>query len=284
MEKNIQNNNLKRNVSQVYLSLVPLWGTIVGFGIGDISYKIYLPIWIMNVCLMLTAAWFVSGHVFKSNNTTSKHFAFGAFLLIVPFIFISLLFFWGPPPDSPAGWVATATEQQARYIMVILAGLCIAFGFSILREKLKDTKGGFYSLLGYTAIIIAIPLFIINIIYWGAYLVELFKIVSISSSEKMPEWFLPTKKLFGLVSLVEVALTYLAIAAFAASMRVAGWLSKTACRIYIVISFLGFLIMALSFIKPLETVSFFASIPAIPFLMPYFMGINLLRRAGNKGD
>ena len=29
-----------------------------------------------------------------------------------------------------------------------------------------------------------------------------------------------------------------------------GWLSKTSCRIYIVISFLAVLIMALSFIKP----------------------------------
>ena len=284
MDKIIQTNNLKRNVSQVYLSLVPLLGIIFGFGVGYISYKIYLPIWIINVCLMVTAAWFLGGHVIKNNDAERKHFAAGAFFLIVPWIIISMFFGLGPPPDTHAGWVATATEQQARYLMLVIAGLFIAFGFSVLREKLKDTKGGFYSLLGYTAIMIAIPLFIINMIYWGTYLVELFKIVVASSSEKMPEWFLPTRKIFGLISLVEVALTYLAIAAFAASLRAAGWLSKTACRVYIGISFLGFLIMSLSFIKPLETVSNFASIPAIPFLMPYFMGINLLRRAGNKSD
>ncbi len=284
MDKSIQTNNLKRNVSQVYLSLVPFLLTIIGLGVGYISYKIYLPIWITNVCLMVTAAWFLGGHVIKNNDAERKHLAAGAFFLIVPFILISMFSGLGPPPDTPVGWVATATEQQARYLMLVIAGLFIAFGFSVLREQLKDTKGGFYSLLGYTAIMIAIPLFIINMIYWGTYLVELFKIVMASSSEKMPEWFLPTRKIFGLISLVEVALTYLAIAAFAASLRAVGWLSKTACRIYIVISFLGFLIMALSFIKPLETVSDIASIPAIPFIMPYFMGINLLRRAGNKSD
>ena len=284
MDKIIQTNNLKRNVSQVYLSLVPLLGIIFGFGVGYISYKIYLPIWIINVCLMVTAAWFLGGHVIKNNDAERKHFAAGAFSLIVPWIIISMFFGLGPPPATHAGWVETATEQQARYLMLVIAGLFIAFGFSVLREKLKDTKGGFYSLLGYTAIMIAIPLFIINMIYWGTYLVELFKIVVASGSEKMPEWFSPTNKIFGLISLVEVALTYLATAAFAASLRAAGWLSKTSCSIYVAISFLGFLIMALSFIKPLETVSNIASIPAIPFLMPYFMGINLLRRAGNKSD
>ena len=45
MDKIVQTNSLKRNVSQVYLSLVPLLGIIFGFGVGYISYKIYLPIW-----------------------------------------------------------------------------------------------------------------------------------------------------------------------------------------------------------------------------------------------
>ena len=205
MDKSNQTNNLKRNVSQVYLSLVPLLGIIVGFGVGYISYKIYLPIWIINVCLMVTAAWFLGGHVIKNHDTERKHLAAGAFFLIVPWIIISMFFGLGPPPDTHAGWVATATEQQVRYLMLVIAGLFIAFGFSVLREKLKDTKGGFYSLLGYTAVMIAIPLFIINMIYWGTYLVELFKIVVASGSEKMPEWFLPTRKIFGLISLVEVA-------------------------------------------------------------------------------
>lgn len=53
-------------------------------------------------------------------------------------------------------------------------------------------------------------------------------------------------------------------------------LMETACRIYLTISFLGFSIMLLSFVEPLATVSDIVSIPAIPFLMPYFMGINLL--------
>jgi hypothetical protein len=274
---------LKRNISQLYLTLVPVVTAITGFGVGHISYKIYLPVWIVNVCLMVTTSWILGLNVARKNDDERKQLALGSFFLIIPWMLISIFFGFGPPPENATEWVATATEQQVRYSILIFAGVFVAFGFATVREKLKNNGESFYSNLGFIAITIAIPLFILNMIFWGFFLTESFRILVASASEKMPEWFSPVRKLFGLLSIVEVALTYLAAAAFAASLKYIGWFSKTVSLIYIVLSFLAFSIIVLSAFcpEPFISAGYAVSIPAIPFIMPYFIGISLLKRAGN---
>ena len=274
--------NSKRRIAQIYLSLVPLWAFIFAMAVGYISYKIYLPVWIINMGIMVLAAWSLGLHVIRNHDTERKQLALGAFFLIAPYLLISMFFGLGPPPETAAGWVATATEQQIRYIMLIIAGLFILLGFAVLREKLRNTGEGFYSTIGLTALMVAIPLFVVNMIFWCAYLPELFKIVTASGLEKRPEWFRPIREEFNLLTNVEVAITYLAVAAFAASLRVVGWFSKTSSLTYLVISFAALFITVLPFSSQLLPVPFFiVTIPAIPFLMPYFMGITLLRRVGD---
>jgi hypothetical protein len=105
--------------------------------------------------------------VIRKEDSEKKDLALGSFSLIIPWILISIFFGFGPPPENAAAWVATATEQQVRYSILVIAGVFIAFGSVVLREKLKNSGESFYSGLGYTAITIAIPLFIINMIFWG---------------------------------------------------------------------------------------------------------------------
>ena len=161
--------------------------------------------------------------------------------------------------------------------------MVITFGFALLRENLKRPGEYFYSWLGLIAIMIAIPLFIVNMAFYNSFLLETFKIQMASASEKMPEWFSPIKNQMVIIMVVEVALTYLATAAFAASLKFAGWFKKTASHIYIIISLLCFLLIILSTFtpEPIATAFSVVCIPALPFIMPYFIGINLLRRAGN---
>ena len=130
---------------------------------------------------------------------------------------------------------------------------------------------------------IAIPLFIVNMAFYNSFILETFRIHVASASEKMPEWFAPIKSQMVVILVVEVALTYLATAFFAASLKSAGWFRKTASNIYIIISLLCFLLIILSTFspEPIATVGSVFGIPALPFIMPYFIGINLLRRASN---
>jgi hypothetical protein len=280
----MQANQLKRNASQIYLTLIPFLSLIIALAFGHSNYKIYLPIWIINACLMVIAAWILGAHVIKNRDAEKKQLIVIASFLIIPWILLSILFGLGPPPfNDLAKYAATATEQQVRYSFLLISGVLITFGFAVLRENLKKTGEDFYSWLGLIAIMIAIPLFIINMAFYNSFLPETFRIRVASASDKMPEWFPPIKNQMVIIMFVEVALTYLATAAFAASLKSAGWFRKTASRIYIIINLLCFLSIVLSTFTPelIATACTIVCIPALPFIMPYFIGINLLRRAGN---
>ena len=179
----------------------------------------------------------------------------------------------GPPPHTSAEWTATAKEQQVRYFMLVISGVFIAFGFVGLRDMLKRKGENFYSLLSLTAILIAIPLFIINMLYWGFYVTELFKTHTIVNRSDLPEWVLPTYQLFLLIA------TFLIVLA----MRKLNWLSKTSGFFYILFSLLAFvLIILVGFFQETFQVGGTVAIPAFPFVMPYLIGVNQLRQVGNK--
>ncbi len=270
---------LTRNLSQIYLTLVPFLTFGIAVLLGHTNYRTYLPIVSVHACLMLIAFWILVAHVFRNQDAQKKQLIIIASLLIIPWVLLSILSGIGPPPfDQPTEYVATATEQQARYCFLLIGGVLIAFGFAILRENLIKTGENFYSWLGLIAIMIATPVFILNMSFYNSFLLETFRIRVASASDKMPEWFSPMHNQFFLVMLVEVALTYLATAAFAASLKFAGWFKKTASNIYIIISLLCFLDAMLSYFIPAVGI---VAIPALPFIMPYFIGINLLKRAGN---
>jgi hypothetical protein len=186
----------------------------------------------------------------------------------------------GPPPATIAEWVATATEQETRYYILIGVGIMLTGGLALLREKLKEAGENFYSMLGFTAIMIKAPLFIINMAYWGSFLTASFKIFVAAPAEKRPDWYLIMKELFYSIGMVEVGLTYLATAAFAASLKKAGWFKSGICNAYIFLSFLGFLLNLLpSWLpQPWGTIGYVVAIPAFPLIMPYLMGINFLSK------
>jgi hypothetical protein len=274
---------ISRDAGYVYLLLVPVIAAGLGFGVGHVSYKIYLPIWLLNVALMTLTSWALGLRLVNRENDDAK-FAASAFFLIIPWILVSMFAGLGPPPENAAEWTATATEQQVRYFMLVISGVSVAFGFAGLREQLKAAGEKFMSTLSLTAILIAIPLFILNMLYWGFYLTELFRSQPTINAVQLPDWFSPVRQLFGLVSVVEVALTYFATFALALSLRKARWLSKRSSFFYMVFSVLAFLVVILSafFTETFYGPGFALSIPAFPFLMPYLMGVNLLRDLGRR--
>jgi len=229
------------------------------------------------------AAWLLGLHAIRNHDEEKKHIALGAFFLIVPVMLVSMFFGLGPPPETAAEWVSTATEQQIRFIMLIIAGMFFAIGFAVIREQLKNTAGSFYSIIGFTAMLVAIPLFIINMIFWSAYLPQLFQIMTASGLEKSPEWFHPVRDEFNLLTPVEVAIRYVSIAAFVVAIRNAGWFNKTSSLIYLAICAVAFIITVFPYNYKLLPIPFFVvTIPAAPFILAYFIGINLLRRADNE--
>lgn len=68
----MQGKNLKRNISLLYLILVPVLTVVFGLVVGYSSYKIYLPVWIINVFLMIIATWVIGGHVISTGDAEKK--------------------------------------------------------------------------------------------------------------------------------------------------------------------------------------------------------------------
>lgn len=278
----MQSRTAIRNGAQIYLWLVPLLTAALGFGVGHISYRLYVPIWLLNVCVMAAAAWLLGGHTMGRADGGVQHLAAAALLLLVPWVLFSIFFGMGPPPATAAAWAALVVEQQVRYALLIVGGVLATLGFGLLRECIKDAGEKIYSQLGFTAMLIAVPLFILNMVFWGSYLGEVSTVFAKLAPGQRPDWYLPVRAEFGLVSTVEVGLTYVATAAFATSLRAAGWISPTACRVYQGLSLLGLLLAALppGLPEPLATLGFLVCVPAIPFIMPYVIGVNLLQRVG----
>jgi len=283
----MQSKLFKRNLSQLYLTLVPVFTIILGLGIGYVSYKIYLPIWLINVVLMMIASWILGAHVIKTADQEKKHLAACGLFFIVPTMLSSMFAGLGAPPyESPKMWVASANEQLIRYYFLLAMGVLIAFGYALLKEKLKKTPGNFYALFGFIAIQIAIPVYLIDMSFWGFYLTKLYRVMVASLIEKAPEWILPLRNQFFYINMMVAALVYLATAAFAMALKKAGWFKPVACHIYILISLMFFLFDVLppTLPEPFATLNFVVSIPAVPFMLPYFIGINLLRKVGNSSS
>lgn len=281
---NVPSMQIKRNLSRVYLTLVPVLTVVLGLGIGYSSYRIYLPVWLMNVGLMVLATWNLGAPVFKTADRVKKYMLAGALFFIVPTMLSSLFAGLGAPPyESPKLWVASASEQLIRYYFLLAMGVSIAFGYALLRELLKKTPGNFYALLGFMAIQIAIPVYLIDMSFWGFYLTKLYRLLVASSLDKTPDWVIPLRSQFFYINMMVAALVYLATAGFAQALKKAGWFSAAACQIYIIISLLFFVLDVLppTLPEPFATLNFVVSIPAVPFMIPYFIGVNLLRKLGD---
>ena len=229
----------KSNLSQLYLTLVPVLTIVFGLGIGYVSYKVYVPIWLINVVLMGLSTWVLGAHVITIRNHENKQMAACGLCFIIPTMLSSMFSGLGAPPfEDPKAWVSSGTEQLTRYYFLLAMGLLIAFGSTILREMLKKTRGNFYALLGLVAIQIATPIYLIDMSFWGFYITKLYRSMVASSIEKMPDWFPPLRSQFFYINILVAALVYMATAAFAMSLKKADWFKPIACNVYICISLL----------------------------------------------
>lgn len=276
--------NYTHVISRLYLALVPFFAAAVALGVGHSKPQLYLPIWLIHALLMAAAVWRLGKNCFASPDPKQKQLGTIALLVIVPWIGFTVFAGMGPPPTAIPDWVATAAEQQIRYALLIAGGILITVGFVLLANKLRQSGEPQYWLLGLLALGIALPLFIANMAYWGSFLVESFTNFTASSITNRPDWYLAMRTLFSWISSVEVALLYLATAAFGKALHWAGWFNANACWLYIIFSLVGALLSVFpSFsIEPFEIATYLVSIPAFPFIIPYLIALNLLNLANRN--
>ncbi len=273
-----------RRISQIFLWLVPFaFGPLLVFVYRRSQSRSYLIGGAVQAGVMLLAAWVLGASVVRKRSGEQRWLALAGLLLIAPVALISVFAGLGPPPREPERWLATAVDQEIRYTLLLFAGLFAAGGFAVLRECLRQAGERIYSALGFAAIIISTALFVL---YITGDTVVLEALRQRAASGKMPEWYAPLRNHFTLVALVEVALTYLATAAFGAALRSVGWMGKIISQVFVALSLVAVPLVALFplYSSKLALPGFVLAVPAVPFVMPYLIGVNLVRRAGDQSS
>ncbi|GAC1603801.1 MAG: hypothetical protein NVS3B25_32680 [Hymenobacter sp.] len=146
---------LTRRLSHAYLALIPFMGLVLALTLGHSPYPIYVPLWLLHVGVMLRAAWLMGAHRLWGPDPAARHLALPAVLFIGPWVLISVFAGMGPLPATAAMWVATAPEQQLRYALLIVSGVLLAAGFTLLRARLAAAGDAVYSQLGNLAVRLA---------------------------------------------------------------------------------------------------------------------------------
>jgi hypothetical protein len=106
----------------------------------------------------------------------------------------------------------------------------------------------------------------------------------------MPAAIVSLRDMLDLLLFVAGFLTYLATAAFAASLGRVQWLGRGAARAFMIVNGVALLFLLLRGVQypdgrvtPWYTnPGFIVGIPAVPFIMPFLFGVVLLRRAGDE--
>ena len=273
--------NTVRRVSYVFLCIVPFLSFVVA---GVRAFRVpgvYQAVGVTYFAAIAIAAGALGARAIRADAQDRRLLGLAGALLITSFALVALLWV-----GLGAPWQATAAENQMRYLVLMVMSTAIAGGFVVLREALSEAGEHFYATLGFAAIMLSGPLYLIwNIFAFGVFFAK-------EHTGQVPLAIVSLGDTLDLLLFVAGFLTYLATLAFAASLGRVQWLGRrAACAFMIVngVALLFLVIRGLHYPDPralstpwYTSPGFVVGIPAVPFIMPFLLGVVLLRRAGEE--
>jgi len=271
--------NTVRRVSYFFLCIVPFLCFVV---VGVRAFRVpgvHRAVGVTYFAAIAIAAWTLSAGAIRADVQGRRLLGLAGTLLVTSFAPVALLWVGIGGP-----WQATAAENEMRYLVLIVMAAAIAGGFVVLREALSGAGERFYATLGFAAIMLSGPLYLIwNIFAFAAFFGK-------EHAGEMPTAIVSLRDMLDLLLFVAAFLTYLATAAFAASLGRVQWLGRGGARAFMIVNGVALLFLVLRGVQypdgratPWYTnPGFIVGIPAVPFIMPFLLGVVLLRRAGEE--
>jgi hypothetical protein len=270
-----------RRVSYVFLCIVPFLSFVV---VGVRAFRVpgvYQAVGVAYFAAIAIAVWILSAGAIRADPQGRRLLGLAGTLLVTPFALVALLWVGLGGP-----WQATAAENQMRYLVLIVMASAIAAGFVVLREALNEAGERFYATLGFAAIMLSGPLYLIwNTFAFGDFFAK-------EHAGEVPQALRSLGDTFDLLLFVAGFLTYFATLAFAASLGRVQLLGRGATRAFMIVNGIALLFLVIRGLqypdpRALSTPwytspGFIVGIPAVPFIMPFLFGVVLLRRAGEK--
>jgi hypothetical protein len=273
-------NSITRRVSYVFLCLLPfLLLPLVGVRALRIA-GVYQTAGAVLFAVIVSAAWLLGVRAIKGAEGRTR-LALAGTLLLLPWTLFALLWIGLASPAE-----ATPEENRMRFLVLAAGSIAVTGGFVVLKEALHEAGERVYSTLGSAA----------NMLAGAAYLVwlsfTLGVVVVRVQADQIPPAVKAVYEVYDILLFFACILMYLTTAAFATSLGRARWLGRGATRAYLIASCLALLFLVLrGFSYPDLTASstpwylrpaFIAGIPAVPWIMPFLLGVVLVRRAGDE--
>jgi hypothetical protein len=270
-----------RRVSYIFLCMFPVLAIAVAAVRALRVPGVYQSIGGLLFAAIVFAAWTLGARAIRAGAEDEQRLVLAGGFLLVPFALVSLLWVGLGPP-----WETTPSENVMRYLVLLVSSIAVTGGFIVLKDALSGASERLSSTLGFAAGLLAGAAYLIWMSFvLGAYVVRV-------RDGHMPATMDSLGDVFDVLLDVACVLTYLATAAFAASLGKLRWLGRGAARAYVLMNFIAVLCLVMrgmSFPDPkaLSTPwytrpGFVAGIPAVPFIMPFLLGVVLLRRARDK--
>lgn len=271
-------NNTARRISYIFLCAFPFLGSILAAVRALRIPGVYQVIGGVVFAAVTVAAWILGARMMGSAGAERRRLSLAGVLLIAPWAIISLLWV-----GIGAPFQATNPENHMRYLVLLTNTVLVASGFIALKEVLHDADERFYSTVGFAAGITAGSAYLVCISMSLAGTVA-------PLSENDGPFIAWLGHFYSALEFVACVSTYVATAAFAASLGQASWLGRGAARAYVFACMVLVLLLVMRgvtfpelsndtapwYVRP----GFIAGIPAMPWIMPCLLGVVLLRRAG----
>ncbi len=280
----MQSMSAARRASQIFLWAAPFVSPILILAHGAGGLKLFAIGGAALVLLMGGAVWILAaGSSMNSANHRVVALLPGV-LLVASLASAAVTVTTGPPPTSSADWVATLTEQHIRYVGLLIAGLLAFAGFGLLTARLVEAGERLFSVLGFLVTLIATTLFILFTL--GA-LTIYDQVAQAGIAGNTPAWASPLVTAIDSWLSLYAVLIYLATSLYAMALGKVGWLAKFGGAAFAVLGAISAALAVIAITTPnrggtLMHGLFVFLIPAVPMILPYLIGVNLVRRAGDR--
>jgi hypothetical protein len=233
--------------------------------------------------LMAGAVYILVADSVRTSTTNRRDALLPGVLLVASLDLVAVTVTTGPPPTSAAEWVATPNVQHLRSVGLLAAGLLAWAGFDALTAMLQAAGERALSVLARSLTAISMALF--TLFTLGA--LTIFDLVAQQrNSGNTPTWASPLLILMSSWLSLYAVLTYLATSLYAMAFARVGLIGRFGRAVFVALGAIASILALVAILTPnpsgtLTHGLFVLQIPAVPLILPYFIGVNLVRRAGD---
>jgi hypothetical protein len=212
----------------------------------------------------------------RSGDEEKRRIAIAGLLFIMPWALLTLMPGYGPP------FASTLPMNHVRFIILFISTLFIGSGFILLKDPLSDRGDKLLAPLGYVAGLFGTTTQLV----WAAIMIGWTMSEAHKPGAYLPLYGTPLGNSADVLLFFAGLLTYVATGCYALSCARAGWIRRSIAVTMALIAAAAVICLVARGLEYPDLASdwytkpgMIVGIPAIPWLMPYVLGVCALLRS-----